>query len=185
MTTKTQDTRDEKLLVEVQQGHQRALAELYDRFVGRVYGMALQKLAEPAEAQEVTREVFLMIWQNASTFRPLTGSVAGWLLTIAHNRINSEFRRKRMAGDIQEDISFDPAAEPGPATEGRLEPDLAREALQSLPDEEREVVVLSFYQGNSQAQISRRLGVPLDTVKSRMGSAMARLRNGLNADGVE
>ena len=192
MTPNIQEVTNEQLVVEMQQGHQRALGDLYDRFVDRVYGMALQKLGDPVEAQKVTRDAFVMIWQRSATFRPLIGSAAGWLLTTAHNCINGEFRRKRLEGEIQEALSYDPAVEPDPAegtgealAKGREEAALARQALQSLPDEEREVVLLSYYQGNSQSEISRRLGVPLDTVKSRMRSALSKLHTVLIVGGVE
>ena len=192
MTPNIQNVTDEQLVAEVQQGHQRALSDLYDRFVDRVYGMALQKLVDSVKAQDVTHDVFVMIWQRSGTFSPVTGSAADWLLTMAHNYVNAEFRRKRMIGEIQEELSYDPAVEPGAeegsgeaVTQGRGGAALARQALQSLPDEEREVVVLSYYQGNSQSEISRRLGVPLDTVKIRMRSAMTRLRILLIAGGVE
>ena len=188
MTFNIQEVTNEQLIAEVQQGHQRALSDLYDRFVNRVYGMALQKLADPVEAQNVTHDIFVMIWQRSANFRPIVGSAAGWLLTEAHNYINGEYRRKRLVGEIQEALSYDPNLETGRGediTEGREEAALARQALQSLPDEEREVVVLSYYQGNSQSEISRRLGVPLDTVKSRMRSALTRLRTALIAGGVE
>lgn len=192
MTPNIQEVTNEQLMVQVQQGRQRALSDLYDRFVNRVYGMALQKLADPIEAQDVTHDVFVMVWQRSGTFRPLIGSAAGWLLTMAHNHINGEYRRKQMAGEIREALSYDLTAEPGPAeasgetvTAGREEANLARQALQSLPDEEREVVVLSYYLGSSQIEISRRLGVHLDTVKSRMRSALSRLHTELTAGGVE
>ena len=192
MTTSSQELTDGQLMAEIQQGHQWALDALYDRFVNRVYGMALQKLGDPVEAQNVTHDVFVIIWQRSGTFRPITGSAAGWLLTIAHNRINNEYRRQRQTGEIQEALSYDPTIEPSPAggsgeavTEGREEAALSRQALQSLPNEEREVVVLSYYQGNSQSEISRRLGVPLDTVKSRMRSAMTSLSTVLIPGGVE
>ena len=192
MTPNIQEVTNEQLMVQVQQGRQRALSDLYDRFVNRVYGMALQKLADPVEAQEVTHDVFVMVWQRSGAFRPLIGSAAGWLLTIAHNHINGEYRRKQLAGEIREALSYDPTAEQSlaeasgeTATAGREAPNVARQALQSLPDEEREVVVLSYYLGNSQMEISRRLSVPLDTVKSRMRSALSRLHTGLIVGGAE
>ena len=162
MTSNIQDLSNEQLISEVQQGHQWALDSLYDRFVNRVYGMAIQKLADPAEAENITHDIFVALWRRSGTFRPEAGTVAGWLLTLAHNRINDQYRRKRSSGEIQEAASYDPSVEsaPGGSATQPEEAQSVRQALQSLPDEQREVVVLSYYQGLSQSEIAQRLGVP-------------------------
>lgn len=191
MTSSIQGLTDEQLMVEVQQGHQWALNSLYDRFVNRVYGMALQKLGDPAEAQNVTCDIFVSLWQRSGTFRPEGGNLASWLLTVAHNRINDHFRRNRPTGEVQAALTRDPAVEPvsaegtsAEAAKRRGNALLVRQALRSLPDEQREVVVLSYYQGNSQSEISRQLGVPLDIVKSRLRLAVTNLRAVFNAGGI-
>ena len=176
MTTSNRELTDEQLMAEVQQGRQWALNSLYDRFANRVYGMALQKLGDPAEAQDVTHDVFVNLWQSSGVFRPDGGTLANWLLTVAHNRINDRSRHIRRAAGSHEDVSHNPSSEPSvpEASEGS-------EALQSLPDEQREVVVLSYYRGYSQAEISQRLDVPLATVSTRMRLALAGLRELSNA----
>jgi RNA polymerase sigma-70 factor (ECF subfamily) len=191
MTSSIQGLTDERLMVEVQQGHRWALSSLYDRFVNRVYGMALQKLADPAQAQEVTQDIFVTLWQWAGTFRPEGGNLASWILTIAHNRINDHFRRNRPTGETQVALNHESAVEPGSAggilavtAERRGDALWVRRALRSLTDEQREVVVLSYYQGKSQSEISRQLGVPLDTVKSRMRLAVTGLRAVFKAGGT-
>ena len=187
MTTSSPQLTDEQLMAEVQRGHRWALNSLYARFANKVYGMALQKLGDPAEAQGVTHDIFVNLWQSSGAFRPDGGNLANWLLTIAHNRINHRFRQNRRSGKIQENISRDPSVEPG-APEAGQEERLARvapEGLGSLPDEQREVVVLSYYRGNSQAEISQRLGVPLATVKTRMRLALASLRSAFNVGGTK
>lgn len=191
MTASIQGLTDEQLMVEVQQGHQWALNSLYDRFVNRVYGMALQKLADPAEAQNITHDIFVTLWQRSGAFRAEGGNLAGWLLAVAHNCINDHTRRKRQTGEVQEALNHAPAVElvsadgiSAVAAERRGDALLVRQALRSLPDEQREVVLLSYYQGNSQSEISRRLGVPLDTVKSRMRLAVTGLRAVFKAGGI-
>ena len=178
-------------MAEVRRGHQQALNELYDRFASRVYGMALQKLANSVEAQTVTHDIFLSLWRGSNSYSPDSGNLAGWLLTFAHNHINDHYRRNRGTGEIPTVLSYDPSSEAvsgeNPGSEvapEREDARIARQALQSLPAEEREVVVLAYYQGNSQSEISQQLSVPLDTVKSRMRSAVNRLRSTFTAGGV-
>ena len=112
MTSSVERLTDEQLLAEIQQGHQLALNDLYDRFVRRVYGMALQKLADPSEAQDITHDVFVKVWQGSVVFRPQSGTVANWLLTIAHNRINDRVRQNRRSGELTKEISHDISVEP-------------------------------------------------------------------------
>ena len=187
MASGIQGLTDEELMVEVQRGHQRALHDLYDRFVNRVYGMALQKLTDPSEAQSVTHDIFISLWRGSDAYRPDRGNLAGWLLTFAHNRVNDHYRRNRGTGEVSAALSYDPSTEQvsqGAGAEGREGTLMARQALQGLSTEERQVVVLAYYQGSSQSDISQQLGLPLGTVKSRMRSAMASLRSKLAASGA-
>ena len=191
MASSVQGLTNEQLMVEVQRGHQQALHNLYDRFVKQVYGMALQKLSDPGEAQSVTQDIFVRLWRGSNAYRPDSGNLAGWVLTFAHNRINDHYRRNRGNGDVPGALSYDPTSEPVPAgaasgaVAGEWAESLkARQALQGLSDEERQVVVMAYYQGNSQSEISQQLGVPLSTVKSRMRSAMASLSSIRSAGGT-
>ena len=152
--------------------------------------MALQKLAEPAEAEDITHDVFVSIWQRSATFQPARGSLSSWLLTVAHNRIVDTLRRRRRAGEAHEAIARDPVAVSGIAPEDTAaiaehneEAREVRRALETLPDDQREVVNLSYYEGFSQSEISQRLQVPLGTVKSRMRLAMNKLRSELRPSG--
>lgn len=180
---------DEELMVQVQQGHQVALSALYERYASRVYGMALQKLADPAEAADVTHDIFVNLWQRSSTFQPARGLLRSWLLTVAHNQIVDTLRREQRAREAYEAIARDPVAvsevsreDTAASAEQNAEAQLVRRALQTLPPDQREVVVLSYYQGYSQSEISQRLQTPLGTIKSRMRLAMTKLRDELRSD---
>ena len=178
-------------MVEVQQVHQAALSALYGRYVNRVYGMALQKLTNSAETEDITHDVFVSLWQRSSTFQPARGSLSSWLLTVAHNRIVDILRRRRMAGVAHEAIALDPVAVSEIAHEDTAaiadqneEAQQVRRALETLPHDQQQVINLSYYQGYSQSEISQRLQVPLGTVKSRMRLAMDKLRSELGSSGV-
>ena len=186
----TQELTDEQLMVQLQEGHQAALSALYDRYVGRVYGMALQKLTDPAEAEDITHDVFVNLWQRASTFQPDRGKLSSWLLTVAHNQIVDTLRRRRRAGEAHEAIARDPVAVSEVAQENTAaiaeqneETRQVRQALETLPPDQREVIVLSYYQGYSQSEIAERVQIPLGTVKGRMRLAMVRLREQLRSSG--
>lgn len=88
----------------VQQGRQEALATLYDRYVRRVYGMAIQKLTDSAEAQDITQDVFLTVWNRAKTFNALKGKTESWLLTVAHHKIIDRLRVKRLDSQTAESV---------------------------------------------------------------------------------
>ena len=181
-----QEPSDEQLMAQVQQGHQSALSALYARYVGRIFGMALQKLANQAEAEDVTHDVFVNLWQRSGTFHPERGRLSSWLLTVAHNQIVDTLRRRRRTGDVQEAIAQDPISvselafeNPAASAEHNEVAQQVRQALEVLPTDQREVVVLSYYQGYSQSEIAQRFQIPLGTVKSRMRLAMSRLRDEL------
>ena len=190
MTSVAQELTDEALMLQVQQGHQAALSALYDRYVSRIYGMALQKLANPAEAEDVTHDVFVNLWRRSASFQPARGQLSNWLLTVAHNEIVDTLRRRRRAGEAHEAIARDPVAvsevaqeDTAAIVEQNEDARQVRQALDSLPAEQRDVIILSYYQGYSQSEIADRIQIPLGTVKSRMRLAMDRLRSELRPSG--
>ena len=190
MSSTQVESTDEQLMLRVQQGHQAALSELYERYVNRVYGMALQKLADSAEAEDVTHDVFVNLWQRSSTFQPARGRLGSWPLTVAHNQIVDTLRRRRRAGEAQEAMARDPVAvsevareDTAAIVEQNEEAQQVRRALETLPDDQQQVINLSYYQGYSQSEIAQRIQVPLGTVKSRMRLAMDKLRSELRPSG--
>ena len=181
---------DEQLMALVQTGDQGALAALYDRYAKVVYGMALHKLQDAAEAQDITHDVFIGLWSKAHLFQVERGKPYSWLMTTAHHKIIDRLRRRQRAGKAYEQF----AKEAPVATEERDGPQMAaqraeeesqvRRALEVLPREQREVLVMAYYQGLSQSQISERLSIPLGTVKARTRLGMAKLRVALTAEGA-
>ena len=134
--------------------------------------------------------MFVSLWQRSSTFQPARGSLSSWLLTVAHNRIVDTLRRRRKAVEAHEAIARDPVAvseiaheDTAAIAEQNQEAQQVRRALETLPDDQREVINLSYYEGYTQSEISHRLQVPLGTVKSRMRLAMDKLRGELRPSG--
>ena len=169
---------DSELALRVAAGDRAAFLALYDRYAGRVYGLCLRMLQEPAAAEEASQETFLKLWARAGQFDPRHGALVSWLLTIARrsalDRIRREARRPQLqAADSDDRLSQipDPSSESEEARWGSL-----RLALQELPGEQRSVIELAYYHGMSHRDIAEFLDIPLGTVKTRIRLGMKRLR---------
>jgi len=162
-------------------GNEAAFSELYDETSGRVYGAALQMLRSPHLAAEVTQEVYVEIWQRASGYRPDKGSVLAWMMSMVHVRcmelvraIDKQTGRERYAtaNGIQPiERGSEDIAESKSGTERALA------ALSSLNEIDRRAVTLAYFNGYSQTEVARVLGLPLSTVKSRIRDGLIGLRD--------
>ncbi len=147
-----------------------------------MFGLLCVMLPSPEAADEVLQDAFHAVWREAGSYRAERGSVRTWLLAIARNAA-IDWRRTR-GKRLEHERPLDEAAERSdPEMDERLERSLrsarVREALATLPAEQREVVVLSFFGGFTQEEIARRTGAPLGTVKGRARLAMTKLRAAL------
>jgi RNA polymerase sigma-70 factor (ECF subfamily) len=164
-------------------GSEDALAELYDRFGGVAYGVALRTLRDPALAQDAVQDAFLAAWRTAPAFDPARGNASTWLLTLVHRRAVDLVRReeRRRADVLDESAPVASGDSVDEAAEVRAERRAVQAALARLPPDQREALELAYYGGLSQSQLAERLGLPLGTVKSRMFTALATLRDLLGA----
>jgi RNA polymerase sigma-70 factor (ECF subfamily) len=153
-------------------GDHAALAEVYDRYSGLVNGLALRILRNTAEAEEVIQEVFLQIWRQAVRYDPTRGSAEAWICTIARTRALDRLRRRTSRREDSDEAL--PGATDMPRTVEAL---AVRKALQSLSPDQRTALELAYYEGLTQSEIALRLGEPLGTVKTRIRTAMMRLRD--------
>lgn len=155
-----------------------ALGELYDRFGRVAYGLALRVLRDPALAEDAVQDAFLDVWRTASRFLPERAKASTWILTLVHRRAVDLVRReqRRRAEPAEERVV--PAASPtDEAVWLRLERERVQRALRALPDPQREAIELAYYGGFTQSELADRLGQPLGTIKSRMFSGLAALRD--------
>jgi RNA polymerase sigma-70 factor (ECF subfamily) len=181
MRTQHAHLSDEALVALVARGDEPALGELYDR-VGRVaFGLARRVLRDDRLAEDAVQEGFLVVWRTAAAFRAERAKASTWILTLVHRRAVDLVRReeRRRADPLPDDVSLKPAPA-GESTEEavwlRYERERVQAALAELPDVQREAIELAYYGGFSQSELAERLGVPLGTIKSRMFSGLARLR---------
>jgi RNA polymerase sigma-70 factor, ECF subfamily len=165
--------RPEALLQAMAAGDHAVLGELYDRYAGLAYGLALRILRDAAEAQDVVQEVFVQVWRHAGRYDSARGSAEAWLCTIARTRALDRLRRRAARREQQ---SAPPPVASAPAAEEKL---AVRSALGSLSEEQRQALELAYFEGLTQSEIAQRLGQPLGTVKTRIRTAMMRLREAL------
>jgi RNA polymerase sigma factor (sigma-70 family) len=177
---------DEDLLAAVARSEEAALGELYDRFGGAAYGLALRVLRDATLAEDAVQEAFLQVWRSAGSFQPGRAKASTWLLTFVHRRAVDLVRREERRRTEPEGSAPEPT-EPG-ADEGaevRSRREIVQDALRRLPAEQREAIELAYYGGLTQSELAERLDQPLGTIKSRMFTGLQRLRVLLVESGYE
>jgi RNA polymerase sigma factor (sigma-70 family) len=169
---------DEAVVALLARSDEQALAELYDRFGRLAYGLALRVLRDAELAEDAVQEAFLAAWRTADTFMPERAKASTWLLTLVHRRAVDLVRREQRRRADPIEAAGDPAGD-GPIDEAvwlRYERERVQAALRQLPDQQREALELAYYGGFTQSELAERLGQPVGTIKSRMFSGLARLR---------
>lgn len=171
---------DEALVALVARGDETALGELYDR-VGRVaYGIAFRVLRDDRLAEDAVQEGFLAAWRSAATFRADRAKASTWIVTLVHRRavdlVRREERRRVEPLDLEQRDAPDPAGSAEEEAWLGFEREHVIRLLRTLPDAQREALELAYYGGFTQSELADRLGEPLGTIKSRMFSGLASLR---------
>lgn len=169
----------ERLLIDVASGNQDALAALYHRTRAAVYALALSILKNIHDAQDVTQDVFVRVWDSAPQYRP-QGSPMAWLLTITRNLARMKLRQSARHVAL-DDAQWEaiPADAPNVTPEDRH---LLQTALATLTDEERQVVMLHAVTGLKHREIAALLEMPLATVLSKYHRALKKLRHFVKGD---
>ncbi len=165
-------------------GDRAAFGQVFSYFGPRVKGYLVRLGLEASRAEELTQDVMVAVWRKAGSFDRRQASVSTWIFRIARNRRIDVFRQERRARLDAHDPAFQPAPETAPdaATELSEQEARVRQAMESLPPEQRELVREAFYEDRSHREIADRTGVPLGTVKSRLRLAMAKLKLQLDDD---
>jgi RNA polymerase sigma-70 factor (ECF subfamily) len=169
----------------VARGDAGAFDAVYDQVAAPVFGIVRRVIRDPAQSEEVTQDVLLEVWRNASKFDAERGTATAWVMTLAHRRavdrvrsVQKESERERRTAAA--DIPYDEVAE---AVESSLERERVRRCLGSLTELQRESVTLAYYGGYTYGQVAGLLGVPTGTIKTRMRDALIRLRDCLGVAG--
>jgi RNA polymerase sigma-70 factor (ECF subfamily) len=156
------------------------MGELYERYSGIVYSVALRVLGDTAAAEDILQEVFMKLWRAPNVFDENRGSLAGWLSVIARNRAIDSLRQRRPESDIEDVVVS-------------VEPDLVREAdwsrtldkirgaLNGMPTLQRSALEMAFFDGLTHTEIAAKTGEPLGTIKTRIRAGLKMLRKAFNA----
>jgi len=167
------------LIVRVaQQRDRQAFSQLFDHFAPRLKSFMMRKNTSAELAEDLVQEAMIAVWTKAAMYEPSKGSVTTWVFTIARNlRIDRIRRDVHMPTTELGDYDEPSEAPEGEELLGRKQEDgLVARALQSIPEEQRQILVLSFVEEIPQSEIATRLSIPLGTVKSRMRLAYGHLR---------
>ena len=183
------DDADRLIVERLARGDAAALAELYDRHGRLVFSLAARMLSDHGEAEDLTQDVFTLAWRNATRYDPARGAVAAWLLVTTRTRAIDRLRsRKIRPGAASEDDvrRLEAIPEAAPSVElivaDRQMAGRVRDALAALPADQRHALELAYFEGLSHSEIGERTGAPLGTIKSRIRTGLARLRQALQTE---
>jgi RNA polymerase sigma factor (sigma-70 family) len=173
---------DESLLAGLASGDVKAATVFVRRYQRRVYGLALTIVGDSQTAEDVAQETFFRAWRHATAYDARRGRVSVWVLAIARNLAIDAVRlqgRGSLERETQARFLLTDEPEPGERVSLLEDSGRVREALARLPEEQRRAIVLAGWFGRTAREISELDGVPLGTVKTRIRTAMIRLREEL------
>jgi RNA polymerase sigma-70 factor (ECF subfamily) len=185
---KIEEASDAQLVTQIGRYSEVALAEVYRRHGGAVYGLARRILNNATEADDVTQEVFLRLWNVPDRFDPARGSLRSYLLNDSHGRAvdavrSLSSRRAREVRDAQRTAGVEYDIQHH-VWDLALADEVVR-ALDGLPPDERQAIELAYFQGHSYVKVAELLDQPEGTVKSRIRNGMRRMRAALVDAGIQ
>ncbi len=186
---------DTRLMQRVVAGEDAALAELYDRYAARVFGVCVRILSEAQMAEDLLQEVYVRVWERAHLFDPTRGSFVTWLMGITRNTCIDQLRRLRARPQVAdqpdevdgftfEESLTDPDSDVPEIAALNERAALVRRALSALTPEQRQVIELSYFRGLTRREIARKLDWPEGTVHTRARLALQSLRLELHQLGL-
>ena len=173
---------DAALLARIVERDERAVEALYARYSGPLYSLAYQVTGADRFAQEVVQEVFIAVWKDASRFDPTRGALGPWLFSLARHKAIDLVRReqnirKRTADvDMELEVASDDVDR---EVWQNLRRDRVRAAIAELSEPQRTALELAFFAGLTHVEVADRLGIPLGTAKTRIRTALLKLRDAL------
>jgi RNA polymerase sigma-70 factor, ECF subfamily len=173
-------TPDEVLLERLVAGvDENALSELYDRYQGSMYGLAMRITGDAQMAQDAVQEAFVGVWRNAARYTETRASVRTWMMSITHHRAIDLVRRRRPSSPLPETETVGEAfmtPDVWPEVARAADAEAVRQALSTLPDAQRETIELAYFEGLTQVEIAERTQAPLGTIKSRVRLGLLQMR---------
>ncbi len=171
---------DAALLARIVARDEAAVEALYARYSGPLYSLAYRVTGAERFAQDVVQETFVAAWRDAARFDPARGAVGPWLFSLARHKAIDLVRREQNVRKrtAEVDLEFE-QAEDDVDNEAwmRIRRDRVRDAIAELTPVQREALELAFFRGLTHVEVSEQLGIPLGTAKTRIRSALLRLRD--------
>ena len=167
------------LLVRIREQDERAIEALYERYSGPLYSLASQVTGGDRFAQDVVQEVFVALWKDAGRFDPERGALAPWLFSLARHKAIDLVRREANVRKHTAEVDLEFREAPDDVDREawlNLRRDRVREAIDQLTESQRVALELAFFSGLTHVEVAERLGIPLGTAKTRIRSALLRLR---------
>src|SRR5512146_3015894 len=179
MITQDRSIQDVHLLSRITHADSAALSELYDRYSRLIFSIAYHIIGESAAAEEVTQDVFVLVWNKAASLDPEQGKVLTWLTSVTRHRAIDHYRRLKVRPEGHA-IGWDECCEEDSDSEQTVEPDLITseqrnmliQSLSILPPDQREALTLAYFHGLTQQEIAVKLAQPLGTIKTRIRLAL-------------
>jgi RNA polymerase sigma-70 factor, ECF subfamily len=166
---------DVALISAIRSGDQSAMAELYDRYSGIVYAVALRVLGDTGTAEDVLQEVFMRLWRNPGLFDASRGNLAPWLAVIARNRAIDMLRQRRPETDI-EDVVISVEPDLAGEAERAMAMNKVRSVLSGMAASQRLALEMAYFEGLSHSEIAAKTGEALGTIKTRIRTGLLALR---------
>lgn len=182
MRAEVSQVSDIALLQAIARGDEAALARLYDQYRVILFGLLVRILNSREEAEDVLQEVFLQVWRRAGDYDEQRGKPFTWLVTLTRSRAIDRLRalgsRQRLATSAAQEQPEE-ASDALKETYRSEQREIVQRALADLPEEQRRTLLLAYFEGLTQTEIAAKLNAPLGTVKTRMRSALTKLRETL------
>jgi RNA polymerase sigma-70 factor, ECF subfamily len=169
-----------ELLARIATHDERAIEALYGRYAGPLYSLAYRVTRSDRFAQDVVQEVFVTVWRDAGRFDPARGSVGAWLFSLARHKAIDLVRREATVRRHTADVDLEWEQSPDDVDEEawqRVRRDAVRAAMATLPDAQRTALELAFFAGLTHVEVAEKLGIPLGTAKTRIRTALLKLRD--------
>lgn len=187
------DSTDADLMAHMAAGNTAAMELLYDRYNRPVYSFAYRMLGDREHAEELLQEVFLRAWRRCSRFSDARGSLISWLLSITHNmaidELRKQQRRPRKAESAEPDALLGTLQDTAMPVETQAiladRQQMVRAALAKLPENQRLVLEMGYFNGLTQREIAEKLNVPLGTIKTRMRLGLRKLQDSVEIQALD
>jgi RNA polymerase sigma factor (sigma-70 family) len=179
---------DDELIQLVQNKELDALKELYKRYERLTYSLAMKILGNTQEAEEVVQDVFMKVWNKSKLFDiNKQTKFSSWIIRVCYNTAIDKLKKRKGYSHLDVEI-LESLPDISVDLDNELElmslKNRVKEALKNLPNEQKEIIELMYFDGFSQSEIAEAMGIPLGTVKSRVRLALTKLKKLLNGEGV-